>query len=614
MKQLFTLFTTGMLCADAAHAQYPNAYSSDIDWYYYNAQTVFASYANGTNFTPLGANVSGDLGGNTFTATFTNLANLGNGTSGANGASGQGVQLTPATWGAYIWTSNTNNYYPSAARYIDLSWRGDQSSNNIPAGSTGTVTFSNNLEILDQLIIGDLGDGNEILSLEFFDAAGNALDISSNVRIVHLTNDAAGNSVPVTLPSATQLTLNAGGPVSSVNNEGWAFVMRTGNVKSVRLTQTGAIGVNARNSWSFTFAKGGPDRGDAQASYGNPSIFPLGGLLRLGTHGGDAEYLPQFSSNADQDNNNNNNDEDGVSTVTPINNTGSMGQVIANYSVTTKVSNRSGTDANLIAWIDWNGNDVFDAAEAVMAGPLSSGKIDTSVTFTWNNASLNGTSGRNGTYLRIITSTDAITAGSAAANLVLSGGIGEIEDYFIPFSSPLPIELASFDVTLDRNQARLSWLTAKEENCKGFDVERSNDGHVWTKIGFVASKALNGHSSSSLIYDFMDKQAQNGKNIYRLKQVDYNDNYAYSSSRSIFINSSNLVVIFPNPAHEQINIAGLRGNEQLVVFNLLGRSVYAQLANAANVSLDIHKWEAGNYYLKIIDVAGGITVHRFVKK
>jgi hypothetical protein len=110
--------------------------------------------------------------------------------------------------------------------------------------------------------------------------------------------------------------------------------------------------------------------------------------------------------------------------------------------------------------------------------------------------------------------------------------IGTNPNDFGPYSlmdtlySALPVTFINFDGKISGTAALLSWSTATEENNKGFDVERSQDGQNFLSIGFVA-----GVGTSSMVnnYTFSDEKVANGSNYYRLRQEDIDDNYSYSS-------------------------------------------------------------------------------------
>jgi hypothetical protein len=91
----------------------------------------------------------------------------------------------------------------------------------------------------------------------------------------------------------------------------------------------------------------------------------------------------------------------------------------------------------------------------------------------------------------------------------------------------LPVTFLNFDGKLVDNAAQLSWSTATEINNKGFEVQKSSDGQTFAAIGFVAGKG-----TSSLInnYNYNDIKILSGSNYYRLKQVDIDGNFNYSST------------------------------------------------------------------------------------
>jgi len=89
------------------------------------------------------------------------------------------------------------------------------------------------------------------------------------------------------------------------------------------------------------------------------------------------------------------------------------------------VYNNTGTDANLIAWFDWNGNDVFDVSEgyAAIVPDGTDGIIQIDIIVPVNAEDLTG----GATYARLRLTTDSINNNEPT-------GIkndGEVEDYFI---------------------------------------------------------------------------------------------------------------------------------------------------------------------------------------
>lgn len=346
MLKHFYLLALGLITALSVKAQYPNAYAAEIGKGYYN-DAVFATYSTPAAWgTPTTSDFTGSLGSNSFTITFTNTSSLGNGGfGGAATGPGNGAALAARNWGPSLKSSNGSRL-PGYVPFVDMSYRGSP----IPTGSHATATFTNTLSRLDQLVMGDV-DFDSVVTVEFLDTLDNPVNISGNIKLIHTTDDDSGHSLPVVI-GTTSITINPNSLINSVDNEGWSFaILKDSLIKSIRITQSGNYSTFGSNSFSFTFAKTAPDRGDAPASYGDPRISPLAALLRLGTLGGDAEASTQYSANAQLDNVYDSTfyaaappflayeimhyeDEDGVASITPIVNDGSFGQIITNYSVT----------------------------------------------------------------------------------------------------------------------------------------------------------------------------------------------------------------------------------------------------------------------------------------
>ena len=83
--------------------------------------------------------------------------------------------------------------------------------------------------------------------------------------------------------------------------------------------------------------------------------------------------------------------------------------------------------------------------------------------------------------------------------------------------NPLPVSLTKFTVTKKGTVSFAAWLTESEQNNSHFNLQRSIDGNMFTTLGKVNSKAVNGNSSTELNYDFTDNAPQIGHNYYRFR-------------------------------------------------------------------------------------------------
>ena len=143
-----------------------------------------------------------------------------------------------------------------------------------------------------------------------------------------------------------------------------------------------------------------------------------------------------------------------------------------------------------------------------------------------------------------------------------------------PYLTPLSSKLLSFNGVYKNDATNLFWITSKEINCLRFEVEKSSNGFSFTKIGEVTAK---GNTSKQQNYNFIDNSIINGYNYYRLKQVDADGKYSYSSIVKINANGSEFgIKIFPNPATDiiavQINDI-LRSDIHVMLTDMQGKVV-----------------------------------------
>jgi hypothetical protein len=92
-------------------------------------------------------------------------------------------------------------------------------------------------------------------------------------------------------------------------------------------------------------------------------------------------------------------------------------------------------------------------------------------------------------------------------------------------TSPLPIELLSFNAICKENIVDLNWTTASETNNDFFTIERSKDAQSWEIVTVIPGA---GNSNTILHYNATDNNPYPDYTYYRLKQTDYNGAFTYS--------------------------------------------------------------------------------------
>ncbi|AMR26554.1 hypothetical protein A0257_05135 [Hymenobacter psoromatis] len=177
-------------------------------------------------------------------------------------------------------------------------------------------------------------------------------------------------------------------------------------------------------------------------------------------------------------------------------------------------------------------------------------------------------------------------------------------------AGPLPVVLTAF--TAERNGAgvRCAWTTASEVNSRGFDVERSLDGHTFTTLGTVAAA---GTSATTHAYAFLDAHAPTTTAYYRLHQLDLDGTAAYSPVVAVGPLAGVAPAAgaaFPNPTAGPLTIWAGANVTQAEVLNVLGALVLKQqLAEPTpQVALDLSNLPAGVYLVRLATANGAQVV------
>lgn len=157
--------------------------------------------------------------------------------------------------------------------------------------------------------------------------------------------------------------------------------------------------------------------------------------------------------------------------------------------------------------------------------------------------------------------------------------------------SPLPVNLVRFDVEQKNNDALLIWRTATEQSSNRFEIESSTNPNSFTKVGEVKAA---GNSSAFIDYQYIDPNiTRYGADViyYRLKQVDIDGKFIYSSTRLLKIGErSPYVKVYPTPFKTTLSIDLQKGWQGLTTINLTdmqGRLVYQDKENIGNTQTSI---------------------------
>ena len=178
-----------------------------------------------------------------------------------------------------------------------------------------------------------------------------------------------------------------------------------------------------------------------------------------------------------------------------------------------------------------------------------------------------------------------------------------VEDICISIDCSLPVRLLSFTGFATELGNHLEWKTIFETNNAGFDVERSADGYNWETLGFVEGF---GTVQQKEEYSYMDNRPLKGMNMYRLKQLDIDGRYSYSSI--VIVEGDKLqhasdIYVYPNPVTSgALNVALDEQSETATTVRLFNAAGYlvreAQMDNIL-IEMDVHDLPAGLYLVQV---------------
>lgn len=145
------------------------------------------------------------------------------------------------------------------------------------------------------------------------------------------------------------------------------------------------------------------------------------------------------------------------------------------------------------------------------------------------------------------------------------------------------------------NSILLQWQTTNEINNKGFSVEYSQDGGNYQTAGFV-------EANSNSNYSYKIPNLQQGNYYVRLKQIDQNGKFEYSTTQQVKINcNKSAISIYPNPTKDNIIVKGTN-IKQIKIINQLGQVLVEQNnLNTNQQIVNVQHLGKGFYVVQIMD-------------
>ena len=204
--------------------------------------------------------------------------------------------------------------------------------------------------------------------------------------------------------------------------------------------------------------------------------------------------------------------------------------------------------------------------------------------------------------------------GEPAVETRKSGPIIVSEGFLQPDPSyAFPVKLMYFRGKSAGINNELTWATSEEINNSHFEVQKSPDG-----IHFQPMERVSGAGSAftQKTYQTIDGSPYT-HTYYRLKQVDYDETFSFSSIIYVRQVDHSGFALYPNPAADMLYLSVRKslGPLDITVFSARGDAVLRQASDPGDhISIDVSRLHPGSY---LFHVSGPFALplwsSRFVK-
>jgi hypothetical protein len=169
--------------------------------------------------------------------------------------------------------------------------------------------------------------------------------------------------------------------------------------------------------------------------------------------------------------------------------------------------------------------------------------------------------------------------------------------------TPLATKLERYTAILQGSYVQFNWVMGNETAVDRYEMERSTDAVNYSSIGLVTA-------ANKRVYNLQDASPKAGLTYYRLKIIDTDGKYLFSTVRTIEIRKTDGIIVYPNPAKDVIHVKLPEGlvNKKVTISlsGMDGKLLYSSkmLAAGQTAIIDVSKLANGKYHILVAsDVA-----------
>lgn len=177
--------------------------------------------------------------------------------------------------------------------------------------------------------------------------------------------------------------------------------------------------------------------------------------------------------------------------------------------------------------------------------------------------------------------------------------------------SPLPVTFKGIVARSENSVVNVQWEVADEIDVRGYEVERSTNGMRFETVGFV-----NAHGKP--VYSYTDVQPVQGTVYYRVKNVDIDGKYEYSSITRVTNKRASALKLFPMPAQQTVTLQHERITAQttITLTTAEGRVVrqIRPVADTYQTQISLQDLKPGMYLLRLDNGQGTPEAIKLLKQ
>lgn len=159
----------------------------------------------------------------------------------------------------------------------------------------------------------------------------------------------------------------------------------------------------------------------------------------------------------------------------------------------------------------------------------------------------------------------------------------------------LPVDLASYMVSLNEELVSIQWITFSETNCDSFTIYRTSNN----KTELIEQVEGAGNTLNMREYNVIDKNAIDGTNYYSLYQTDYDGTTKLLGIKAITVDKYDT---YPIVLKDGNLIVSTNGNEiikNIRLVNTYGSIVYDSDVFSTFTQIDANNFSTGIYVIQI---------------